>query len=178
MNDEFKLYVACLEFLGISLDIKTFQNRIKIQKLAYLLGKIFKWKFIDNFHYYIRGPYSTELAKCYYSDEYSSQSNISISNKMRDRLESIHFLSNSNTIMLEIMASLLYLQESFDEEAAEEQLKKIKPYLKIRDIWRGTQLLKQLKLTKADAEDIMKDLKKELDEWDNASSEDFENSEK
>ncbi len=177
MNNEFELYNASLDFLGIKFDKNTFQDRIKLQKIAYLLGKVFKWKFINNFNFYIRGPYSTELTAYYYSKEHTLQTNVSITDKMKNRLKSLYFLKDLSVEMLEIIASLDYLQQKnkeLDEEVIEEQLKNIKPYLDIKKIWRGTQLLKQFKLTKEDAVINMEDLKEELDGWDKASSEDFE----
>ena len=71
-ENRFKRLVAFLKVLerkaGYKFTIKTFEDRVRLQKFVYL-AKHFGIDLKYNFNLYIRGPYSSELADDYYKIE-------------------------------------------------------------------------------------------------------------
>ena len=65
---DYRRFKACLDFMGIKPDASTFDGRIRMQKLAYMLGLLFGKPFAADFGAYIRGPYSHDIAVEYYKD--------------------------------------------------------------------------------------------------------------
>jgi len=62
-----KGFVEALEREGVfRFDINRFDSRLKLQKYVYL-GRYFSLPFNYSYNLYIRGPYSPDLAKDYYS---------------------------------------------------------------------------------------------------------------
>jgi len=177
-KNEFERILAYAELLGITVSAGSFSERIKLQKLGYLLGAIVK-KTYGDFHFYVRGPYSRSLASDYYSMSLvvkkPGTSEIS-SDEKKELLRLAPLLSKLSTRELEIIASLLWLKnnEKLDENAAEIRLKEIKSYLDIKDIWRGSQILKAILLKPEEFKRIMESMKDELEMWDKASAKDLE----
>lgn len=173
--NEFETYNECLDFLEINLEINNFSSRIKIQKLAYLMNNLFKWKLDNLFNYYVKGPYSHKLAIYYYSQECKSRHHTysKLSDKTKAELKRISFIKDLTPLQLEAMASLLWLknEKHMYENEAEKKLMELKPYLGIKRIWRGSQLLKKFLLTNKEAADLMLDFKEEFEDWDKASEE-------
>ena len=62
MSRTFRLF-ASLSALGINPEMKTFAERKKVQKLVYLLDKVFGMDFRFSYSWYLHGPYSPEVTK-------------------------------------------------------------------------------------------------------------------
>lgn len=176
MKTQTKKFIAYLNLLGEKIDGREFESRIKAQKLAYITQKI-TGKALYEFNFYIRGPYSKELAREYFDfrEEFlrgdSGDSKIS-KEESEDLVRVKPLLTSLNQKDLEIVASLLYLKDKgLDEDQAEIKLKELKPHLKSEDIWRGSNIIKKLFLTEKLRAAIMSSLVKETDEWDTISNE-------
>lgn len=62
MVQKSKLF-ACLRVLGIRTKMNTFADRKKVQKLVYLLDKVFDMNFNFLYSWYLHGPYSPEVTR-------------------------------------------------------------------------------------------------------------------
>ena len=62
MNRTSKLF-ASLRALGINPKMNTFAERKKVQKLVYMLDKVFGMDFKFPYNWYLHGPYSPEVTK-------------------------------------------------------------------------------------------------------------------
>lgn len=62
MDRTSKLF-ASLRVLGINPKMETFTERKQVQKLAYLLDKVFGMSFDFSYNWYLHGPYSPEVTK-------------------------------------------------------------------------------------------------------------------
>ena len=62
MAKKSKLF-ASLRVLGVRPKMDTFADRKKVQKLVYLLDKVFDMNFDFSYSWYLHGPYSPELTK-------------------------------------------------------------------------------------------------------------------
>ena len=67
MREQTKKFIAYLNLLGVKIDSRSFADRIKAQKLAYILQKLTGKQLYDDFNFYVRGPYSHELAVEYFN---------------------------------------------------------------------------------------------------------------
>jgi uncharacterized protein YwgA len=177
MKDQTKELIAYLNLLGIKIDSDSFASRIKAQKLAYIIQKIIDKQLYNDFNFYIRGPYSCELAREYFgskNDFANGNSDYKPVSGKYEELERVKpLLCSLSQTDLEIVASLLFLRKErdLDENQAETELLERKPHLKIEDIWRGTTIIKKLFLTEKLRNAIMTSLKKEMEEWDSVSNE-------
>jgi len=62
MRQKSKLF-ASLHILGINPKMDTFADRKRVQKLVYLLDKVFGMRFNFSYNWYLHGPYSPEVTK-------------------------------------------------------------------------------------------------------------------
>lgn len=168
---DFGRFAAYLEFMGIKLDASSFDSRVRMQKLAYLLSVLSGKPFTDDFSLYIRGPYSTELADYYYGNKKRGRSmpeKSAIEEKFRKELERVDFVKELPTTQLEIMATLHRLEElGFDEERAIGRIQVLKPSFGLDEIIRGLNNLKRFMLTDEDRKRILKLMEGEFKLWDN-----------
>ena len=176
MKTQTKKFIAYLNLLEVKIDSDKFEYRIKAQKLAYIIQKLVGKPLYGDFNFYIRGPYSRELAKEYfnYKDDFvKGRSDLELTNEEKDEIkQALPLLKELSQKELEIVASLLYLKEKgFDENHAEIKLKELKPHLKPEEIWRGSNMIKKLFLTEKLRAIIMNSLEKETEEWDSISDE-------
>ncbi|MEM0148912.1 MAG: hypothetical protein QW346_01460 [Candidatus Micrarchaeaceae archaeon] len=177
MNEKTRKLIAYLNVLGVRIDSNSFASRVKAQKLAYIIQEIIDKHLYTDFNFYIRGPYSRELAREYFDsrdDFVNGNSDYKVVNEEYEELERVKpLLSSLNQNDLEIVASLLFLRKErgLDENQAETQLLERKPHLKIEDIWRGSTIIKKLFLTEKLRNAIMAQSKKEIEEWDSLSNE-------
>ena len=177
MKDQTKRLIAYLNLLGVKIDSDSFASRIRAQKLAYIIQKIIDKQLYDDFNFYIKGPYSPELAREYFSsrDDFANgNSDYKPINEEYEELERIKPLLGSLSLTdLEIVASLLFLRKerSLDENQAETELLERKPHLKIENIWKGTTIIKKLFLTEKHRDALMASLKEETGGWVSASNE-------
>jgi len=175
MKEQTEKLIAYLNLLGIRISSDSFESRMKAQKLAYIIQNLLG-KRLYQFNFYVRGPYSPELARDYFehaSDFAGGKSSYEPSSDEREKLEHAKtFLSNMGLSEFEIVAGLLFLmqEKGLNENDAELKLHELKPQLKLEDIWRGTNTIKKLFLTSELRDKIMNELKKELDAWDAASN--------
>lgn len=87
-----------------------FRQRLRLQKAAYLLSRMGVKPFSEfEFNIYLRGPYSPDLAKAYYSgaDEYE-EPEIS-----QDKLELLKWFMSHEDRWLEIASGILSIQERY-----------------------------------------------------------------
>jgi len=177
MKEQTKKFIAYLNLLGIRIDSRSFADRMKAQKLAYILQKLTGKQLYSDFNFYVRGPYSHELAVEYFNssnDFVSGNSDYRVNKEDYEEIERAKPLLNGfNQMDLEIIASLLYLrrENGFDENSAEIELKCRKPHLKQEDIWKGSNLIKKLFLTDKIRIAIMNSLQKDMEAWDEVSNE-------
>ena len=177
MEESTKRLIAYLNVLGVKIDKNLFASRIKAQKMAYILQKLLDTALYADFNFYIKGPYSRKLALEYFanSDDFAiGKSSYRLTKPEAEGLEKVKpLLSGLSIIDLEIIASLLDLRMEMhlDEEEAEKTLHERKPYLRLGDIWRGTNTIKKLFLTDQLREKLMKSLKGEMKDWDELSNE-------
>ena len=176
MKNETKKFIAYLNLLDVKIDSDKFEYRIKAQKLAYIIQKLIGKTLYGDFNFYIRGPYSRELAKEYfdYKEDFSNgRGAAQLSREETDELKQvIPLLKDLNQRQLEIVASLLWLKErGLDENQAENKLYELKPHLKMEEIWAGSNIIKKLFLTEKLRIAIMSSLEKEMEDWDKVSNE-------
>jgi uncharacterized protein YwgA len=127
-----------------NIEIESFSDRIKLQKIIYML-KSAGIEFSYNFSWYIRGPYSPDLADTAYrfkeNEKNIEQTSYQLSikeEKVIFRLRSIESLYK-DADKAELLASFLYIQNSWDlrgEELIKKLLEKKPRYSKeeIREI--------------------------------------------
>lgn len=173
MRDATQKLIAYLNFLGLQIDIRSFDSRVKLQKYAYILGKILGKDLYNDFNFYIKGPYSRILAKEYFENELASaNTQYALTEFEKSELERIRgTLHGLNSIQLEIVASLLYLRSKrgYNEQDAEIALKNLKPHLKEEDIWIGSNNVKLLLLDKKKSKEIIAQLENEMKPWEQMS---------
>ena len=175
MKEQTEELIAYLNLLGIRINNDSFESRMKAQKLAYIIQSLLG-KHLYSFNFYVRGPYSPDLARDYFehaSEFASGKSSYEPSSDEREKLEHARtFLFNMSLSEFEIVAGLLYLmqEKGLNEDDAELKLHELKPQLKLEDIWKGTNTIKKLFLTSELRDKIMGELKDELDAWDAASN--------
>lgn len=117
-----KILSKILNLLGIeSIDMDNFDNRLKYQKLIYLvqnsglsLGYGYNW--------YVRGPYSPSLTQDLFeinrnNQIFESGKRLALQNEQEiaKRIETIKTLLGKNienSVFLEVLASLIYLKKS------------------------------------------------------------------
>ncbi|MCL5101990.1 MAG: hypothetical protein M1544_01370 [Candidatus Marsarchaeota archaeon] len=172
-------FIAYLNLLGIKIDSSNFEHRIKAQKLAYIIQKLVGKELYPDFNFYIKGPYSPELAKEYFDrkeDFANGSSKKKLSEGDINKLShAIQLLKRLDPKELEVVASLLWLKEKgFDETQSENKLHELKPYLKMEEIWKGSNTLKKLLLNEKLRASIMDSLKNETRDWDKLSNETLE----
>jgi len=163
-ENRFKRLVAFLKVLerkaGYKFTIKTFEDRVRLQKFVYL-AKHFGIDLKYNFNLYIRGPYSSELADDYYKIERDYEGELSevldefIPEEKVDTF--IEFAKNKDTEELELIATLLMVLErhkpflnSLPEEEREDLVVKtiqdIKPYFTKDKILEAIREIKKFKI--------------------------------
>ncbi len=176
MKYQTKRFIAYLNILNVKIDSSKFEDRIKAQKLAYIIQSLIGKPLYEDFNFYIKGPYSPELAKEYFNfkDEFiEGKTNFKLIGEDKDKIEKASLLLNNLSLTeLEIIGSLIYLlNKGFDENQAEAKLKELKQYLKWDDIWRGMNIVKKLFLTERLRKELMSSLENEISDWDRISDE-------
>jgi uncharacterized protein YwgA len=127
--------LAALTDLGVSPSLATFNDRLRIQKVIYLLqtfGLRTRW----NFSWYLRGPYSSDLAYAIFNTDLKSVSKPAYEDDIKGAIERLRMyfrLEDMSAANLETAASILYVAQRRDpwtsqKELVEEVLKK-KPML-------------------------------------------------
>jgi len=65
MKEQTEELIAYLNLLGIRINNDSFESRMKAQKLAYIIQSLLG-KHLYSFNFYVRGPYSPDLARDYF----------------------------------------------------------------------------------------------------------------
>lgn len=155
MNRTSRLF-AGLRVLGINPTMETFAERKKVQKLAYLLDKVFGLKFNFLYNWYLHGPYCPEVTEKIFDViegrrfVHSDLSVLSNEDKRKiNRLKS--FLGNdiNSSDKLELLVSLHYLKRylkdpRFSLEDIIAFLKAKKPYFTEEEIFDAIDRLQTL----------------------------------
>lgn len=178
MKEPTQKLLSYLNVLGKSINIKHFDSRLEAQKFAFILGEVVNGApLYDDFNFYLKGPYSHQLAMEYFAhrQEFANPEKTKpiIGEELRE-LERIQTLIMSlDPRALEIVASLLYLKkkEGLDEDSAEARLHERKPHFSMEDIWLGANTLKALLLTDKARDAHMKAINEEFAALDRASAE-------
>lgn len=169
MNEKAKQPTTYFSLLGLRMDPSKFEVRLRIQKISYILQNVLG-KSSFGFSFYIRGPYSRALALEYFThpNEFMNPKvGEKVSEADRGEIERIKpLILELNVMQLEIIASLIYLRQTSDEETAEKELHRLKPYLKLEDLWSGTTKVKMLFLTEKLRSKLLASMKDKMDDWD------------
>ncbi len=181
MVENIRRLAAYMRELNVEINVESFASRIKLQKFAYILGILLDHKLYD-FGFYIRGPYSRPLAKEYYDNKgvFSNDPGYKLSQKEMEILNRIRPVATGLTpLELEIIASLLYLEEKweYNEDAAIKALISRKSYLKIDNVAYALNKLKQMMLSKEEERRLLVLLNNEMTPFENASVADVSRSE-
>lgn len=119
--------------LGQDISMSNFENRLKLQKLVYILRSE-GLRFNYNFTWYIYGPYSSELTHDGYTFVRSAYYDTSSCyHPNHEDLDTINRITRARNILhesdsAELVASYLYLRDMYgSERIAEEQLMIRKP---------------------------------------------------
>jgi glutathione S-transferase len=135
-NHRIQTTLAALRNLGISPSLATFNDRLRIQKVIYLLqafGLRTRW----NFSWYLRGPYSPDLAYAIFNTDLKSVTEAEFKaegKQVIEKLRSYFKLEDMSVADLEAAASILYVAGqrrepwTSEKELAEEVFSK-KPML-------------------------------------------------
>jgi len=130
-----------LEELGVPSDIDTVDERKRVQKTIYL-GQIAGVDLGYHFGWYLKGPYSPELTKDYYDlDEALTEGDREFQKKdlkgqLKEKLQSIKTIVTqpcdiplSQADWLELLASVHYQYDKFDQASAKANITREKPTL-------------------------------------------------
>jgi uncharacterized protein YwgA len=133
-----------LDELGVDSNIDTLDDRKRVQKAVYL-GQVAGADLGYRFSWYIKGPYSPDLTKDYYSLSRhmgSGELNVqgrSLKTNLKDRLLAVRPILEPPTDVLlsqedwlELLASLHYLQKvtRYSPDKAAKEIEATKPHLK------------------------------------------------
>ncbi|MEK6924277.1 MAG: hypothetical protein AABW54_03510 [Candidatus Micrarchaeota archaeon] len=172
MTEKIGLVIACLKELGVKPRLASFEDRLVIQKVVFLLKKLG----VDaGFGYglYVRGPYSPDLTKSLYTHQTELeglQASCRLSKREADVVNKLRELAGKPKL-LEIASTYLYLTCDLHagEDDATRRLKELKPFFSEADVAVGVSKAKQL-VFKPTAEDLAW-LKKETAVWNAVSNE-------
>lgn len=169
--------LAYLKEMNFEPNMEKFEDRLIIQKTVCLL-KLLGFDLGYSFSLYVRGPYSPDLTKDLYehTDEVDHlKTGYSPSEEEKKKLQKLFDISDQlNPTMLEIISTYEYLVRRLgnDEKEAIVNLKKLKPFYSEARLSIGMSKAKELFLT-LDKKELER-IKKEFEEWEEASTTDKE----
>jgi len=144
--DHISKLFASLDALGLSPKMETFSERKRVQKVVYLLDKVFGMNLDFSYSWYLHGPYSPQLTRIVF-DVIEGQtvvdSNLKVlsSNDQRKIEELKAFLGNdiNSSDKLELLVSLHFLLNRMkDSDVSQEDiiafLRRKKPYFTDKEI--------------------------------------------
>ena len=155
MNRTSKLF-ASLRALGINPKMSTFAERKKVQKLTYLLDKIFGMNFKFSYNWYLHGPYSPEVTTTIFDVIERGQivhinPKVLLAEDLRkiDQLKSFLGDDLDSNDKLELLVSLHFLMQYLkDPKITQEDiiafLKAKKPYFTDEEIFEALDRLRTL----------------------------------
>jgi uncharacterized protein YwgA len=136
----------------------TFSERKRVQKLVYLLDKVFDMKFGFSYSWYLHGPYSPEVTKIVFDviedrQAASADPKVLSSEDLRkiDRLKAFVGSDICSTDQLELLVSLHFLLDhskslGLEKEEVVSFLKSKKPYFTDQEINGALGRLQKLQL--------------------------------
>ncbi|MFH1199807.1 MAG: hypothetical protein V1708_01945 [Candidatus Micrarchaeota archaeon] len=175
MANDFKKLLACFQELGFTPRVFSFEDRIKVQKLAVLLQQL-NVKLGYDFNLYVRGPYSPDLAQDFFSHDVEKEKSAAKAQLDAKDAKAVGelkrcFYDGFRTSILEICGTYAFLRygRGMPEDEAVRKLKELKPFYSEADVAVGISRAKQLffKPTPADLEFI----RRENELWDAVSAE-------
>lgn len=117
MDRTSKLF-ASLCILGINPKMETFSERKQVQKLAYLLDKVFGLGFNFSYNWYLHGPYSPEVTEKIFGviegrEAVCSDPNVLLEEDIRKIKQLKSFLGNdvNSSDKLELLVSVHFLMQ-------------------------------------------------------------------
>jgi len=155
MSRTYRLF-ASLKTLGINPKMATFAERKKVQKLVYLMDKLFGMDLGFSYSWYLHGPYSPEVTKIVFDViegrqiEGSNQEALSRRDIARiDRLKSFLGKDIDSNDELELLVSLHFLIErsrnsKLSQKDVVDFLKSKKPYFTDEEIAEAIDKLRSL----------------------------------
>ena len=155
MSETGRLF-ACLKMLGISPRMETFSERKRVQKMVYLLDKVFHLNFGYSYNWYLHGPYSPELTRIIFDliekerEDIAKPVKLSAADRAKiSRLKLFLCDDIESTDALELLVSLHYLLNcSSDSDSRIEDavnfLKSKKPYFSDEEISNALKRLQDL----------------------------------
>jgi len=171
MGDVGKL-VACLKELGFKPKVDSFQHRLVIQKVMYLLErKGVKTGF--TFGLYVRGPYSPDLTEAFYSHRKEVEGlkgGSELNAKEKADVCELNALFSLNASWLEVAATYAFFAyaQGLDPFTATIKVRELKPFFSEAQIAVGTSKAKEF-LFKPTEKDL-KEMKDEFSVWESASA--------
>ena len=155
MSRTCKLF-ASLKTLGINPKMTTFAERKKVQKLVYLMDKVFGMGFSFSYSWYLHGPYSSEVTKIVF-DVIEGRQAVDLNQEVLsdrdmariDRLRSFLGKNIDSNDKLELLVSLHFLIErsrnpKLTTKDVVDFLKSKKPYFTDEEIAEAIDKLRSL----------------------------------
>lgn len=155
MSETGRLF-ACLKMLGISPKMESFSERKRVQKMVYLLDKVFHLDFGFSYNWYLHGPYSPELTRIIFDviekerEDVAKPQKLSAADKAKiTRLKAFLCDDIESNDTLELLVSLHYLLNcSYESNSKTEDtidfLKSKKPYFSDAEISKALKRLQDL----------------------------------
>jgi len=155
MNQMSRLF-ASLRVLGINPKMDTFAERKKLQKLVYLLDKVFGMNFKFSYNWYLHGPYSPDVTTILFNviegrQVARSDPKVLSGEDLRriDRLKSFLGDDLDSNDKLELLVSLHFLMQYLKDPRATQEdvvafLKAKKPYFTDEEIFEAIDRLRTL----------------------------------
>ena len=143
--------LACFSELGLELNIDTFTQRKKLQKLTYLLQK-FCVEMEFSYSWYLHGPYSPQLTHVLFDSANKTQPS-KLSKQEMDRVKTLKANLGANlesTDFLELIVSLHFIKSLMPSASLNEItqiLRQKKPFFTELDISRASETLLLLERT-------------------------------
>lgn len=168
--------IACLKALGFKPSVGDFEDRLKVQKVIYLL----KLKGVDagfKYNLYVRGPYSPDLTQEIYSNSAGFEGLHTGARLTQKEAEIVHELKERfemKSSLLEVAATYGYYvaEEGLDPIAALKSVKRLKPFFSEAQIAVGISQAKEFLFRPPKEEEEA--MRKEHAVWEKASLQDME----
>mgnify|MGYP005641826719 CR=1 FL=1 len=140
--------MGVMDSLGLTLDISSFEKRLRIQKIVYMLQLHPEFKPYLNYSYnlFIRGPYSPDLAWLYYHiPKDITPARIDVSKKA---LTYGRIIASWDNDLLEVASTLIEtmkINRGCPDEEIIDIVTDLKPYFKRNDIRDALRKVKEIK---------------------------------
>lgn len=160
--------IACLKALGgFKPSVGSFEDRLKIQKIIYLL-ELKGVKIGFNYSLYVRGPYSPELTKDIYGrreDFENLRSTVKLSQKEEAAVHELNYLFHLKSSLLEVAATYSYYAATAKQDpiSAYKSVKKLKPFFTEAQVAVGISKAKEFLFPPTEQQ--LEEMRKEMRSW-------------